>query len=583
MRMTKKTLAMAAATAIALSACSSTDGGDGGDNGEGGGDASSLALADINEVDRGELTQGGNLRLAVTTLPSNYNPMQIDGNTVDNSDIAGFVLPINWIFAEDATFEPNPTYLEGYDVNDAPEDVTVTTPDGDEVEVPQVVTLTLNPEAKWNDGDPITAEDYIATWSACRVSGEFQCASTDGWNRIASIEQGADEFEVVVNYNIVYPDWSATLSTVQRKESVETPEVFNEGWTNPMDTPEFYTGPFKFENVDTAQKRITLTPNENWWGEAPMLDSVIFSELTAEASAQAFANNELDVVAMIIDAPTYELVQNRPDHDLRMSASPQWRHYTFNTRAESVSDKEFRQAIQMGIDSADITASALSGLPTAEMDMKLGNHFFMPGQEGYQDNSVEYDPEGAMAKLEELGYEKAEGDEYYSKDGKNAGFQYLRMPDVPTSVNEGNLLQSQMKDIGIEVTFRDVPSAEFFDYVIGGEYEVAAFAWNGTPYPMANVGQIYGKPFDESGKLVNSNFSGLEDPEIDEYVERIAAETDHEERIKLTNEVDQIIWDNVMTVPTYYRANITATPANLANYGASAFKTQLPENIGYTE
>jgi peptide/nickel transport system substrate-binding protein len=72
-------------------------------------------------------------------------------------------------------------------------------------------------------------------------------------------------------------------------------------------------------------------------------------------------------------------------------------------------------------------------------------------------------------------------------------------------------------------------------------------------------------------------------PEIDEYVSKIASETDNEERIKLTNEVDKVIWDNVMVLPLYYRANITAVPANLANYGASAFETLPAEDIGYTK
>ena len=93
---------------------------------------------------------------------------------------------------------------------------------------------------------------------------------------------------------------------------------------------------------------------------------------------------------------------------------------------------------------------------------------------------------------------------------------------------------------------------------------------------MANVGQIYGKP-----DGTNSNFTGLEVPEIDEYVTKIATETDNAERIKLTNEVDQVIWDNVMVLPLYYRANISAVPANLANYGASAFQTVRAEDIGY--
>lgn len=51
--------------------------------------------------------------------------------------------------------------------------------------------------------------------------------------------------------------------------------------------------------------------NPNWWGDEPKLDKVTFKALETAAMAQAFANNELDVVDMIIDADTYQLVQKR--------------------------------------------------------------------------------------------------------------------------------------------------------------------------------------------------------------------------------------------------------------------------------
>lgn len=601
MRIKKASLALVAASALVLSACSSADdadnNGDGTNgtatttdgNGDGDGDGGSeLPGSDYNKVDPAELTQGGNVTFGIGQAPVNWNGMQVDGNTVDTNDILGFMSPINWIFDEAGAWEPNPNFVESYDVAysdeaEAGEATEEETTEGEGSEEPAMtVTLKLNPEAKWNDGTPITVADYQATWDACNdPNGEFQCASTDGWTAIDSVEQGADEFEVVANFNIAYPDWSANLSSVQHAGGMSDPETFNTGWVNADDVHGWLTGPYKIENA--SERTITLSPNENWWGDQPKLDTVTFSVLEPEAMAQAFANSEIDVIDMIVDAPTYELVQNRQDGVVKMSSSVQWRHFTFNSRADNISDVEVRRAIQKGVDTADIAASDLAGMPYSDIDVKLGNHFFMPNQEGYEDHSVEYDPEGAMADLEALGYEMNDSTGYYEKDGETLGFTYLRITANPASENEGAMLQDQMEQIGVEVKFQDTPSADFFGYVIGGEYEVTSFAWNGTPYPMANVGQIYGKPFNDEGALVNSNFAGLEVPEIDEYVTRIAGETDHEERVKLTNEVDQIIWDNVMVLPIYYRATLTAVPENLANFGATAFETFLPEHIGYTE
>lgn len=600
MRIMKPAFAVLAASALVLSACSGSDdpgtgGGNGGGstatdgsgdgNGEGGeGDGGTgLPGTDANIVDRADMKKGGNFTRSISSLPVNWNGMQVDGNTVDTSTITGPMSVINWIFADDASFEANPNFVESYDFDDAPEAVEgLTDAEGNEFEPAQVVTLKLNPEAKWNDGTPITVADYQATWDACNDSGEFQCASTDGWSQIGAIEQGENEFEVKAYYTVPYPDWSANFSGVSPAAGVGDAQTFNEGWIDPNNDA-YWTGPYKIGNIDEGAKVITLVPNENWWGDEPMLDNMIFRAFdNAEATAQAFANGEIDYLGMITAAPMYELAQGRSDVEMKMSTSVQWRHFTFNSRTETLSNKAVRQAIQYGVDTVDITASDLAGLPSAEMDVHLGNHFFMPGQEGYQDNSTGFDPAKSAEILEGEGYEMGD-DGFYAKDGKTLEVSFLRIPGTPASENEAAMFTDQMAEIGIKVNVNDVPSAEFFNRVIAGEYEVTAFAWNGTPYPMANVSQIYGKPFDDEGNLLNSNFAGLEVPEIDELIPQIASETDPAKRRELTNEVDQIIWDNVMVLPLYYRANITAVPASLANYGATAFATFLPENIGWVE
>ncbi|MFP7695729.1 ABC transporter family substrate-binding protein [Trueperella sp. LYQ143] len=574
MRKMKAGFALLAVGALALSGCSGSKGGS--EGGKGGSSESSkeLPVSDYNKVDPAELQDGGTLKLAFDAYPEQFNPFHVDGNTVDiASTLAAFVSPMNWLYSKDGgSFEPNKNYVESYEFNDKGE--------GDAA---MVVKLKLNPSAKWNSGTPITVNDYIATWKACshQVEG-VTCASDDGWKQISSIEPGANEFEVVAKYSEKYPDWSANFSTVGPAAGLSDQATFDTGWLDAVASEKFGTGPFHITKGDPATNVITLERNPNWWGPKAKLDTVTISILKPEAKAQAYANKELDVLDMIVDSSTYATAKGRDDGAIKMSTSVQWRHLTFNSRAEALKDKKVRQAILKGIDTKDITASDLAGLPSAEMNMHLGNHFFMPDQPGYEDNSVKYDPEGAKKDLEALGY-KLNAAGYYEKDGKTLGFKFLRIPDVPTSANEGAMLTDMMKEIGVKVEYTDIESKKFFSKVIGGEYEVTAFAWNGTPYPMANIGQIYGNPFDEKGELVNSNFTGLDVPEIDKLVGEVAKETDVEKRRALTNEADKLVWENVMNVPLYYRANITAIPANLANYGSTAFESLPVENIGYTK
>ncbi|WP_341827264.1 ABC transporter family substrate-binding protein [Trueperella pyogenes] len=573
MRFKKASVALLAAAALTLTACSGS-GAKGNQTSSTTRAANSLPASDYNKVDPSELADGGKLRLAIQDYPEQWNGDHKDGGTVDlNTKIYGFIAPINWIYDEKGNFEVNPDYVESYDAN----------LEGDGTSA-MVITLNLNPKAHWNDGTPITAADYQAKWKACsgQIDG-INCRSTDGWTQISSIEAGSSPTQVVIKYTEKYPDWSANFSSITSAAGSLDPTAFNEGWRDPLAASKFLAGPFRVSASNPAQKVLTLERNPDWWGKTPKLETVTFSALDQKATAAGYANGEIDAIDFIVDAASYETAKGRPDGKIVMSDSVQWRHFTFNSRAGALQDKLVRQAIQLGIDTKDIASSDLSGLPSQGLDLNLGNHFFMPPQKGYKDNSTKwaFDPEAAKAKLEEAGYKMNNSTKFFEKDGKELAIRYMRIPGNAANENEGAMFMEMMAEIGIKVTYQDVQSKDFFDKVIGGEYDVTSFAWSGTPYPMANVGQVYGNPFDAKGNLQNSNFTGLKVDKVDELIAKIAKETDDTKRRELTNQVDEVIWEEVMTLPLYYRANITAIPAKLANYGSTVFETLLPENVGY--
>lgn len=587
--MRKITRALTAATAagvLALAGCGGGDdggssGGSSSKSGKIGGDAivgdADTPGTQVNGQPREKLKQGGELKLSIgPDYPANWNGLHLDGNQVDINNILGFVSPALFDIDHEGKPSPNENYLLEFEESGEGEDFEV--------------VLKLNPEAKWNDGTPISWEDFHATWEACNGENtvdddedtdsdkKFACASTDGFREVADITKGESDSDVVIDFKNPYPDWSGTFSTVWKKDSVKDPKTFNTGWKGDVPPNEWLSGPFAFDKTDKAQKRITLKPNPKWWGDKPLLDSISFYSLDANAVGNAFANKEIDEVSYIIDAPTLQAVKQRDDADVRMGTGKQWRHFTFNSKAGNLKDEKVRQAIAMGVDRGQIAKSALAGLPVDAEKVVLGNHFFMPGQEGYVDNSTDttpYDPEKAGQLLDEAGWTLDDGKEFRTNDkGEELVVQYLMINGIPTSENEGKVLQDQMKKIGVNVKFAQTASNDFFPKVIAGDYEIAAFTWQGTPYPMANVDQIY-------GSKGGSNFAQLTNEKVDELIPQIAKETDHKKRIDLTNEADKAIWESVHTLPTYQRMELTAVPKKLANYGAFGLATGRPENIGW--
>ena len=544
----RKTLTTAVAAlavgSLALTGCGQKNQSGGDQNKGDKATSASAPLAALNIKPRDQIKDGGTLRLTITTLPTGWNPMQVDNNSVDlKTTIWQFIGVNNFDIAED-------------------------------------VSTRANHHPFTNSGRTIDYSDYQATWKANNGSEPgFLPASTDGFNQITSVEKGDKDTDVVIKYKATYPDWTATWSNVLPKEGISDPNTFNSGWKTP--NPDWFTGPFTPTKVDQASKTLTVKRNDKWWGDKAKLDTVTFKEMEDAAKTKAFANKEIDVADIIITKDGYETAKKRDDADMRAAGSLQWRHFTFNAKSASLSDKEVRQAIVKGINRPAIAKSDLAGLPVQADSVMLGNHFFMPGQAGYKDNSgdYKYDPKAAEKQLEDAGWKK-QGD-YRVKDGKTLTVNYAQLTGVPTSENEGALFKQDMAKIGVKVNLVNTPSDSFTQTLSSHSFDVIAFAWNGTPYPMANVRQIYGASAEGSKKPSQSNFSQLIDPEIEKRIPSIDAESDVSKRRELTNQADRIIWDNVMTLPLYRRISFTAVPKNLANYGAATFQTVHAENIGF--
>lgn len=389
-----------------------------------------------------------------------------------------------------------------------------------------------------------------------------------------SVAKGANEFEVIITFKSTAPDWRNAAGGSYHRASMADPAAFNEGQVGGM-SADWYTGPFKVENYDKAAKAITYVRNDKWWGEPAKLERIQIRAVDTAGQATSFTNAELDYLEAI-DASQYELLQTRPDAETRGASSPQWRHFTFNSEAGLLKDVELRRAIVKGIDREAIAQSDLAGLPVSPEKLMLGNHFFMPAQAGYQDNGKDYafDPEKAKAELEALGW-KPGADGIREKDGQRLTIGFTVLSGIFTSENEGKLFQEQMKEIGVEVRIDNAASADFSKILDEGSFEIIAFGWIGTPFPMHNVGQIY-------GSTSESNYARVKDPKIDEYITKIGIEMDVEKRRQLTNEVDKLIWDNVHTLPIYNRVLFTGVPKNLANFGSFGISTEQYAKIGYT-
>ena len=557
MSLRRITQALGMATVIAaltLTACSDSNQ----EAPSAGGSAEVGSTNDVNPQDVANLKPGGNLRLALNDFPPNFNSLHIDGNTGDVASIERPTMPRAFRIAADGSASVNTDYFTN---------VELTSTD------PQVVTYTINPKAVWSDGTPITWEDLQSQINA--TSGKdkgFAIAATNGSDRVEKVERGVDDRQAVITFAKPWSDWKgmfAGSTMLLPKSSTATPEAFNRAQLN---GPGPSAGPFLISNLDRGAKRITLTRNPKWWGEAPLLDSITYLILDDAARIPALQNNTIDATGLAT-LDEMEIARRTNGVAIRRAPGLGWYHFTFNGSPDRIlADPALRRAVARGIDRNTIAAVVQRGL--ADNPVPLNNHIYVAGQEGYQDNSgvVAFDPEKAKQELDALGWRM--NGQFREKDGKQLVIRDVLFDSLGTR-QYAQIAQNNLAQIGVKLDLDIRPAAGFFtDYVTVGNFDIAQFSWSGDAFPLSSLTQIY-----RTG--AESNFGNISSPAIDAKIEETVSELDPAKARTLANELDKLLFEEVFSLPLTQSTGNVAVRSNLANFGAFGLADANYSTIGF--
>lgn len=508
-----------------------------------------------------EVPEGGTLRRTVSQLPNNWNSAQTDGNLADLSEIRypmGYDSEIIYSEAGEKSF--NPDYVESAELTS---------------EDPQTVVFKYNPEAKWDNGEPMVVEDLISEWNALKGENtEYQIVSSVGWDQIESITQTDDEYSGEIVFSSPFIDWITLVVPTVPKSVTADPETFNTAYAS---EPTPNKGPFTVESVDTTGGVVTLGHNEHWWGRAPKLEKIIFSVVDQTTAPQSFANGEIDMLD-IANGDVLSQAKSRSDADIQTTNGLTWTHLTLNVQGADgkLDDVKVREAIARGIDREAIGQAVVGPL---EAPIVLANNFvYMPGQDGYEDSfgGLEYDPEAAGALLDEAGW-VLEGDKR-TKDGETLDFSIIIPADTKSNSDRARQVQTNLNALGMNVELQTVPPDAYFDdYILPKQFDAVTFSWVGSQYPESTSANLV-YPVD-SGQ----NFTNFADDRIGPVNEQLKAAFDIEERHQLANELSTIIAESFVLIPFYATPNIVGVKTGLVNTGASQFESTDWTQVGFKE
>ena len=272
-------------------------------------------------------------------------------------------------------------------------------------------TFQLREDAKWHDGQPVTAKDVDATvrfilTKATNINPERWISSLKGGQAFYDGESTElPGVQVVDDYTIVFqletPTVGWHLSSITDLQILPG-HIFNS--VAPADivehhAPAWYTpelnigsGPFKFVKAERDQF-VELVRNDDYYGGKPQVGRIVYKNFgTADTQFIALQKGELDIWSVPQDF--YEQVQQLDNVNVNLVDRNYIRVFLLHYESPNLADKRVRQALAYAIDREGICASLYAGLCkpyNSYMEMKT---WLVPNL-----NQYEYNPEKAKELL----------------------------------------------------------------------------------------------------------------------------------------------------------------------------------------
>ncbi|MGI8762237.1 MAG: ABC transporter substrate-binding protein [Jatrophihabitantaceae bacterium] len=563
-------IAGAAAFALALTGCSSSSKpSGGGGTGSGGGSANS---GSYHGAGSGTMIWGES-----TDFPENLLPLISAGNATSTANLEVRVL--------DGAYRTTPkiTYEQDND--------QITSGTSSMVGGQQVVDFKINPKAVWGDGQPITSADYIFTWQDQKSTDPKKggCAdllSETGFDQIASAKAvSSTEVQFTFIKGKPFADWRGLFASpsgiilskhiMDKGSPTANCAYLHTGWPTAQGIPlGAQNGPWLLEtkNINVGSKTFTLTHNPRYWGNAPKLARLVDAYVGSDSNTnvKALQNQEVNV---IYPQPQLDLVKNLQglaNVTTQISFGVAYEHLDFNVADPLLKHKEIREAIAYAVDRPALVNATVGKF--SDKASVLGNRLILTNQPGYQDHSGAYahqDIAKSKQLLQSVGCTMGSGG-VYTCFGKPLSFQVETTQNNPLRDQTIQTIASQVKAAGIKLT--EFASPDIFagtdkpHSLVAEGFQIALFAWVGTPSISSNA-PLFLSPA-AGGKGQNYTQGGT--PQLDTALNQMSTSATPADEVKYANVADQLIWDNMFTLPLYQKPTLLAFDSNVKGLADNA-------------
>jgi len=409
------------------------------------------------------------------------------------------------------------------------------------------LTFTIRQGVKWSDGTPMTAADVVYTFNLIKKYPALDL--TGVWSVLSS---------VTATGNTVTMDFSTVAVPYFYYIADQTPIVPEHIWstlsnptTNAITNP-VGTGPFLMNKCSPSN--ITYTANPNYWQPGlPKIKKIEYPAYTSNTTANNdLANGTAQWGAQYIPAINTFYKSKSPSYNywfpptVNVSLVP-------NLTNPLLSNVKVREAMSYAIDRAKVSTIGESGYEPPANQTGIVTPTFASSQDSAAVSAWGngYDPAKATSLLESAGFHMGSDGIMVNSAGQKLAFTVLNIGDYSDWVASVQVIQQELKAVGIAITPDNLSNTDFvseFDY---GKYQLAYYdqqSFGPSAYYELNnwLNSANTAPV---GKLAGSNFERYSNPATDKLLNQYATTTDPATQQSILNQVQQVMTTDVPIIP----------------------------------
>ena len=414
-----------------------------------------------------------------------------------------------------------------------------------------IYNFSLNPNAVWHDGEPVSSDDVIFTLQMM-TSDDSPIPSDlrEFWKQIEIIrlDEKTIQFKLPEPFAPFLDYLTFGLLPSHLLGGLTITDMIND----PFNLAPIGSGPYRFDHLITEEGQISgvvVSAFDEYYMQGAYIDQIAFRYYQDSGAAySAYKAGDVGGLSEVTQDILPEVMLEQ-GLNLYTSRLPAMTILYLNLNDPQVSffqDVNIRKALMQGINRQSMIDNTLGGQAI------IADGPIFPGTWAYYDGIEHYvfTPETAIDMLREAGFTlpASGGDVRSSEDGTQLSFELL-YPDDGKHEALAKAIQHDWATIGVKVTLTGLPYDQLVsEHLDTRNYQAALVDLNLSrspdpdPYPFWHQAQITG----------GQNYSQWDDRQASEYLEQGRVSTDLDERTRLYNNF-QVRWSQELpAIPLFY-------------------------------